>query len=40
MTDGFVRGLAHIAIPILIPPRDSVAERQMFEDELLSVWVD
>ena len=40
VTDGFVRGLSHLVIPILIPPRDSVAERQSFEDELFTLWVD
>lgn len=40
ITDGFVRGLSHLVIPILIPPRDSVAERQASEDELFMLWVD
>lgn len=40
MSEGFVSGLAQIVIPVLIPPRDSVAERQAAEDELLLMWMD
>jgi len=35
VSDGFVRGLAHIIVPVLIPPRDSVRERQAADDEFL-----
>jgi len=35
LSDGFVQGLAHIVLPVLIPLRDSVRERQAADDEFL-----
>lgn len=36
-SDGFVTGFAEIVIPVVIPVRDSVAERQAAEEEILTL---
>ena len=36
-SDGFVTGFAEIVIPVVIPVRDSVAERQAAEEEMLTL---